>query len=280
MTLDAVALQKLLCQHLCEEVRVIQRTDGELMLDTHFCFPDGDSFPIHLSEVGHGRLQLSDSGDTLMRISYEHDVNSFFEGKRGLLLEHIVSESGVEWEGGALTVKTEPEGLPEAIFRFGQALTRVYDLTLPSRVSKPNAASTFYTDLAELVFRCVDRGIVKPDFRPKVPHAESYHVDYRVDGSNERPLFLYGVPNQDKARLTAVMLSHFHRHALRFASLAIFRDESKIPLADRTRLSDAGCTSIPSLVSEAEFQAKLERLLGPHGTEPANGRTFQATFGD
>lgn len=250
------------------------------MVDTHFRFPDGDSFPIHLSEVGDRRLQLSDSGETLMRISYEHDVNSFFEGKRGILLEHIISESGVDWDGGSLTVRTSPEQLSEAIFRLGQAMTRVYDLTLTSRVSRPAEASTFYADLAALILRSADPQAVQRDHSPDVPHAELYVVDYRIDGRNAAPLFVFGVPNRDKARLTAVMLSHFLRHALRFESLAIYSDQSKIPRADRARLADVGCEAIPSLASEAEFQDKLTRLLVPNGTGSMNGRSFQATIGD
>ena len=44
MTLDAKALRNLLCERLCEDVVVDGRPDGELMLRTHFCFPDGDTF--------------------------------------------------------------------------------------------------------------------------------------------------------------------------------------------------------------------------------------------
>lgn len=274
MSLDAADLQKVLCRQLCGDIKVHRRPDGELMLDTQFRFPDGDSFAIHLAESGPGGLRLSDAGDTLMRISFEHDVDSCFAGSKGKLLERIINESGVEWEGGALTVRTAPEQLPEAIFRLGQAMTRVYDLPLATRNSQPAGASTFYAELSEMLFRCVDPQTVQRDHATDVPDAELYLVDYRIDGRNAAPLFVFGVPHRDKARLTAVILSHFHRHSLRFASLAVFRDESKIPLTDRTRLSDAGCESIPSLASEAEFQGKLESLLEP------NGRTYQATIGD
>lgn len=274
MSLDAAALQEVLSRQLCEDVRVHRRTDGELMLDTQFRFPDGDSFTIQISESGVGGLGLSDAGDTLMRISFEHDVDSCFAGSKGELLERIINESGVEWEGGALTVRTSPEQLAEAIFRLGQAMTRVYDLPLASRIPQTAGASTFYSELSEMLFRCVDPQTVQRDHPPDVPDAELYPVDYRIDGRNAAPLFVFGVPHRDKARLTAVMLSHFRRHALRFASLTIFQDESKIPLADRTRLSEAGCASIPSLASEAELQGKLDSLLG------RNGRTHQATIGD
>jgi len=280
MSLDANALRNLLCRQLCEDVRVSQRADGELMLETQFRFPDGDTFPISLSGCGDGRLALSDEGDTFMRISYEHDVDSFFKGTRGVLLDHILNEGGVEWERGALTVRTSQERLAEAIFRFGQTITRVYDLTLPTRISRPTRASTFYQDLSELLFRCLGPEKLQSDYRPDVPNPESYVVDYRIDSGNESPVFLYGVPNQGKARLTAVKLHHFHRLGLRFEPLVIFNDESLIPQADRARLADVGCESIPSLSSYGEFQGQLERMLRPKGTALTNGQTFQAAIGD
>jgi len=92
MTIHTDTLRKLLCDRLCEDVRVEPRPDGALMLRTHFTFPDGDSYPIHLSEAPTGGLRLSDRGHTLMHISYEHDVDSFMDGTGGMLLERIMAE--------------------------------------------------------------------------------------------------------------------------------------------------------------------------------------------
>ena len=122
------ALKKFLCERLCEEVRIERRPDGALMLQTHFEFPDGDRFPIHLSEAASGGFRLSDRGHTLMHISYEHDIDSFMDGTRGMLLERIMGESDLQWDGGAFCLDTAPEQLPEAVFQFGQALTRIYEL--------------------------------------------------------------------------------------------------------------------------------------------------------
>ena len=97
-----------------------------------FQFPDGDRYTIHLSETLPGELRLSDRGHTLMHISYEHDVDSLLDGVLGSHLERIMGESGLRWDGGAVCLDTRVEHLPEAIFTFGQALTRVYDLTLHS----------------------------------------------------------------------------------------------------------------------------------------------------
>ena len=130
--LDVNELQDALRERLCEAVRVDERPDGALMIRTPFTFPDGDRYPIHISEAPSGGLCLSDRGHTLMRISFEHEIDSFLVGARGKLLERIMGESGLRWDGGAVCLDTCEEHLPEAIFLFGQALTRVHDLTLHS----------------------------------------------------------------------------------------------------------------------------------------------------
>ena len=130
--LNVDALCSLLREGLWESVRVEQRPDGTLRLNAPFQFPDGDRYTIHLSETLPGELRLSDRGHTLMHISYEHDVDSLLDGVLGSHLERIMGESGMRWDGAAFCLDTSIENLSEAIFTFGQALTRVYDLTLHS----------------------------------------------------------------------------------------------------------------------------------------------------
>ena len=254
MNLNVTSLQRLLCDRLCAQVGVEKRPDDTLMLRTHFRFPDGDAYPIYLSATASGAVRLSDRGHTLMHISYEHDVDSFTEGSRGLLLERIMDESGLQWDGGAFCIDTSPEQLPQAMFTFGQALTKVYDLTL---LSRSNVMSTFYEDLADLLFSVVDEALVQPDYQAEVPNSEAYPVDYRIESKSGVPLFLYGVPNRDKARLTTILLSHFHRHGLRFESLLVFADQASIPRLDLARLSDVGGDMISSLASSESFSRKL-----------------------
>ncbi|MCY3850167.1 MAG: DUF1828 domain-containing protein [Acidimicrobiaceae bacterium] len=256
MTIDRVALKELLCERLCEDIEVEQRSDDELMLRTHFVFPDGDGYPFHLSEAPAGGLRLSDQGHTLMHISYEHDIDSFLDGTRGMLLERIVSESWVEHNDGVFCMDTSVERLPEAIFAFGQALTRIYDLTL---LSRSNVGSTFYDDLTECLQDLVDESKIERDYLPEVPNADAYPVDYRIEGKGNDPLFVYGVPNRDKARLTTIMLGHFHRHRLDFESIIVFEDQASIPRTDLARLSDVAGDMISSMESTEDLSRKLSR---------------------
>ena len=62
------------------------------MLESPFTFPDGDHYPIYLSETPGGSVKLSDRGHTPMHVSYEHDVDSFHECARASLREQIVRE--------------------------------------------------------------------------------------------------------------------------------------------------------------------------------------------
>ena len=260
MTLIPDRLRKLLCERLCEDVRIEPRPDGSMMLRTHFQFPDGDRYPIHLSQTGTGGLRLSDRGHTLMHVSYEHDVDAFMDGTRGMLLERIMHESGLQWDkqGGALCFDTPPEQLPEAIFRFGQALTHVYDLTF---LSRSNVGSAFYDDLGDLLFRLVDETKIQQDYQPEIPNAQAYPVDYRIEGENNIPLFLYGILNRDKARLTTILLSHFHRLNLKFESILVFQNQPDIPRMDLARLSDVGGDMISSLDAQEDFSRKILRRV-------------------
>ena len=114
-----------------------------------------------------------------MHISYEHDIDSFLSGTRGMLLERITTEGGIRHDNGVFSVDTSVDRLPEAIFRFGQTLTRVYDLTL---LSRSNVGSTFYDDLADCLSALVDEAKMQRDYQPEVPNAEAYPVDYRIEG--------------------------------------------------------------------------------------------------
>ena len=133
MALDYTQLERLLCERLCANVRVHRRHDDVLMLESPFTFPDGDHYPIYLSETSSGGVKLSDRGHTLMHVSYEHDVDSFYEGARATLREQIVRESGIDEEEGIFSIETPPDQVATALFRFGQALTRIHALTFLSR---------------------------------------------------------------------------------------------------------------------------------------------------
>ena len=122
-----------------------------------------------------------------------------------------------------------------------------------------NTGSTFYDDLANLLLSVVDEAKIERDYQPEMTNARHFPVDYRIEGKDGIPLFLYGIPNRDKAQQTTIMLSHFHRSGLRFESILVFENQSEIPRVDLARLSDVGGDMISSLASRDDFNRKLLR---------------------
>ena len=258
MALDQAQLERMLCERLCADVRIHRREDDVLMMESPFTFPDGDHFPIYLSETAAGAVKLSDRGHTLMHVSYEYDVDLLYEGARASLREQIVRECGIEEDEGIFSIETPPDQVAAGLFRFGQALTKIHDLTF---LSRERVVSTFYEDLRGLVFTILDEDIVETDYiAPDVPDASHYPVDYRFEGKEGSSVFLYGVPGRDKARLTTLMLSHFLLHRVAFESVIVFADQQEIPRLDVARLTNVAGTAVASLDAEEDLRRKIVRL--------------------
>lgn len=258
MNLDIDKLQKTLCQLMCTQVHIKRKSHGLLLVETPFYFSDGDPYQIYIKEIGAGILRLSDMGHTMMHLSYENDIEKFHEGTRGNLFNQIKAETFIEEDNGEFFIDTSVENLGFNIFRLGQALTKITDLTFLNRA---RAESTFYEDLKEQLTRIIPEDKIKKDYYyEQMENARDYPIDYRIEGKYE-PLFLFGVPNRDKARLTTIILERLLRANVNFESLLIFSDQSIIPRSDLARLSNAGGEMIASLDAEADFQRKLLRRV-------------------
>ena len=258
MTLKIDLLEETLCKALCGEVKLRRTPQGFLQVTTPFTFSDGDVFQLYVDEASAGSLRLNDYGHTFMHLSYDNDLDKFREGTRRKLFDQLLAESGIRNEQGKLVLDTTIEDLGRSILRYGQALTRIYDLTFLNRA---RVASTFYEDLKELLYDLVDGGKITPNFvLPNQPNAQDYSIDYRIEGKRG-DLFLMGIGSRDKARLATIILEHWLRYGVDFDSLLVFQDQQDVPRADLARLSNAGGEMVASLDAVEDFKRKLTKLV-------------------
>ena len=258
MAIDALKLENLLCNRLCTQIRIHRRSDGVLMLESPFRFPDGDQYPVYISESPTGSIRLSDRGHTMMHISYEHDVDAFYRGTLAALREQIVREFSIEEIDGVFSLETSPDQIAFALFKLGQALTKIYDLTF---LSRKHVTSTFYENLKNVILNLLNEESVDTDYVvPRVPNSEFYPVDYHFKGRGGQHIFLYGVPDQAKARLTTITLYHFVHAELNFESVIVYDDQRKIPWSDLARLTNVAGTAIASLDAEDDLRRKIDQL--------------------
>jgi hypothetical protein len=258
MNLDINKLQQTLCSLLCAEVKIRPKNSTLLSVSTPFFFADGDPYQIYIKEMPGGVIRLTDMGHTMMHLSYDNDVDKFREGTRGKIFDQIKAETFIEEENGEFYIETPLDNLGFNIFRLGQALTKINDITFLNRA---RAESTFYEDLQEQLFKIVGEDKVKKDYYYEgMENARDYPIDYRIEGKYA-PLFLFGIPNRDKARLTTIILERLLRVKADFDSLLIFSDQGALPKQDLARLSNAGGEMIASLDAEADFSRKLLRKI-------------------
>ena len=258
MNLDIKKLQENLCQMLCAEIHLNDRNKKLIIVETPFFFPDGDPYQIYLKEMPNGIIWLTDMGHTIMHLSYENEVDKFREGTRGKLFNQILAEFSINEENGEFYIETDIENLVSNIFHLGQALTKINDLTFLNRA---RAESTFYEDLKESLYKVVPEQKIKKDFIYELmENSKDYPIDFFIEGKFN-PLYVFGIPNKDKARLTTIILERLLRADVIFDSLLIFSDQTLIPRPDLARLSNTGGEMIASLDAVDDFNRKLLRKI-------------------
>lgn len=258
MTFDISKLQETLCSLMCAEVRVRAKNNELLTIETPFFFPDGDPYQIFIKEMPGGVIRLTDMGHTMMHLSYENNTDKFREGTRGNIFNQIKSETSIEEDNGEFFIDTPIENLGFTIFRFGQGLTKINDLTF---LNRGRAESTFYDDLQDQLMKVVgEEKIIKDYYYTGMENAKDYPIDYKIEGKSD-PIFLFGIPNKDKAKLTTIILERLLRVKADFESILIFSDQSLIPRPDLARLSNIGGEMVASLDAETDFSRKLLRKI-------------------
>jgi hypothetical protein len=258
MNLDIQLIQDRLCSLMCAKINIRQKNGKLALIETPFFFSDGDPYQIYLKEMPGGAIRLTDMGHTMMHLSYENDIDKFREGTRGKLFDQIKAETLVSEDNGEFYIDTPVENLGFNIFRLGQALTKITDLTFLNRA---RAESTFYEDLKEQLFKIVgEERITRDYYYEGMDNAKDYPIDFKIEGKHS-PLYIFGIPNRDKARLTTITLERLLRVKADFDSLLIFSDQGSLPKQDLARLSNAGGEMIASLDAETDFSRKLMRKV-------------------
>lgn len=255
-------LQSEICQQLCTNIRLVERENGTLMISTPFSYPDGDNYSIYLKQIEAGKIRLSDEANTMMRLSYDTpDVNKYFKDSKGKLMENILRENRIQEQNGNFYVDVAVSDVSDGIFRLGQALNQIYDL---SYLNQHRSISSFYKELEELLNNIVSEHPVKLAKEYVVPgleNAENYIIDYSLQRENDDLLFLFGIPTADKAHLVTITLQRLLLNNNKMPTLLIFENQADLPPKHLGRVMDAniGGSLVSSIESTVPIQQNIER---------------------
>jgi hypothetical protein len=215
-----------------DRIRFVEKRPGIFQLIAPFYHEDGDMLEIYLEGIeGNGKIMISDHGMTIMRLSYEYDIDT--PNKRRIF-EKMLTENRLLENEGRLYLEADLEVLYPSILQFAQAVGKVSNMKLYKReVIK----SLFYELLDEFISEQLVRYQPEPKVLP-IPERDDLEVDYCFNGS-PRPLYLFGVKDDTKARLTTISCLEFHRAGIPFKSVAVHEDFEGLSKKDRKRITSA-----------------------------------------
>lgn len=245
-------LKKLLCDSFCQSVRLKDTKAGTIIsLPTRD--RDGDGFSIYLQGIPAG-FRLSDGASTIMRLSYEHDIDSILKGNRGRLFDLILSESGITEDNGELYKEISADSLVHELFDFTRGLSRLSDLSL---WTQHRTTSTFYEDLKAAIYSSVPSNVdVSENYIvPGIPQSENYPVDFYIHA--KKPLYVMGAGNPSQLKLATIVLQHLTIHADNFDSMVVLSERRSMPEKDIDRLMSAANDIVPSIDDLATIKKKI-----------------------
>lgn len=221
-------------EKVCEAIGVTSEGLNRYRVFTPFLFEDGDHLAIVLKSE-NGNWILTDEGHTYMHLTYDLDERDLRQGTRQKIISNTLAAFFVTDRHGELLLKITDDRYGDALYSFIQALLKISDVAF---LSRERVRSTFMEDLRALIEEQIPEDRRQFDWHDSEHDPEAkYVVDCRVNGLS-RPVFIYGLPADDKVRDATISLLQFERWGLPFRSLGIFEDQEQIQRKVLARFTD------------------------------------------
>lgn len=219
---------------VCAQISIAQEGMERYRVFTPFLFEDGDHLAIVLRKED-SRWVLSDEGHTYMHLTYDIDEKDLQKGTRQKIITNALSAFKVEDRDGELRLQIWEDRYGDALYSFAQALLKITDVSF---LSRERVRSTFMEDFRALMTEKIPEDRRTFDWHDPQRDAQGmYTVDCRVNGM-DRPLFVFALPGDDKARDATISILQFEKWGVPFRSTAVFEDQETINRKVLARFSD------------------------------------------
>jgi hypothetical protein len=246
-----VNAQDALRNSLGQRIGFRDRSPGISQIIAPIFYEDGDMIDLFLDTRANTptSVRVTDSGMTLMKLSYSFDIDT---PNKERLFDRILSENQVKYESGEIFLDSKPEDLGISMLHLSQVIAKVSSLQYLKRQVISNL---FYEQLGEFIQRDLDDFKPKPDYAPLQDRPE-LEADWVFEMS-PRPLYLFGVRDSSKARLTAVSCLEFQKRNLPFRSVIVHEDFEALRKKDQSIITNASDKQFSNLRAFVEDGKKF-----------------------
>lgn len=222
---------EILQKQCSQKINLKEKRPGLWQVLIPFYHEDGDMVEVFITPLDNNVFRISDQGFTLMRLSYSYDIDT---PNKERIFNTIISSYKIQNDRGNLYLDIGSEHLYPALMQFIGAVLKVSNMKL---YKKEVIQSLFFEMLDEYVFTKLAEYEPQKDFHP-IPDMPEYEVDYCFN-HRRVPIYLFGVNNAAKARLTIISCQKFIIEKLKFRSITVLESLDCLGKNDQKRLMTA-----------------------------------------
>lgn len=241
---------------VCDEIALTQEGLSRFIVLNPFMFDDGDHLVV-LLKGKEGKWLFTDEGHTFMHVSYDDiDID---KGTRKKIIDNVLASYGIKNHEGELISEVPDNHFGDALYSYLQGLIKITDI---SYLSRERVRSTFMEDFRTFIEEKVpsDRRVFNYFDKQHDPDGK-YMIDCRINGM-QRPLFVFGVQNDDKCRDATIACLKYEQFGIPFRTMTVFEDQESINRKVLARFSDVCDKQFSTLATNKDRISKyLSEIL-------------------
>lgn len=239
-------LQKILSDGFQKEVFLIEKRPNLFQLFTPFTHPDGDMIDLYLSIENKDNVKIHDMGMTLMRLSYDFDLETKTKRK---LFNDILGNYQISEKDNCLFVIANKENIFPYVMQLIQVIIKITDINF---LKREVVKSLFYEYFDKFMFDKFDKYFPLKDWYPSFDKEKLYPSPYAITQDEKKSICLFPIGSDDKCNEAIITVQHYESHGFKPETIAVFENQESISRKPVARLSNVFGKQFASLAGNED----------------------------